>query len=263
MDNFEILNYPRSRRATFDVGKIGLKKHHIAGLLEIDVTNAKKRIKESKSIGKKVSFNSWFVKVVGNTVAEYMPGHAIKYKNEKLVAFKEVDISIPIERKVNGKGVPIATIIRNTNQKTIEEINSEIQTAIRSQINNEKDFVLTDRKNKLATGLFFFLPQWVRMIIWKRILKNPFSIKKNMGTVIITNVSMFGDFAGWIIPKSIHNLSIGIGSIVQKPWVVKNNIEIRDILHLTILFDHDAIDGAPATRFTQSLVHNLESAIEI
>ncbi|MBU2515541.1 2-oxo acid dehydrogenase subunit E2 [bacterium] len=263
MDDFELFDFPRSRRATFDVGKIGLKKHHVVGLLEIDVTNAQRKIKETKNSGRRISFTSWFVKAVGHSVADSMHSHAIRYKKDQLIAFKEIDISIPVEREVNGVKVPIATIIRRANHKTVEEIYSDIKTSVKTEIQKDKDFVLTERKSKFSTGLFFFLPQWIRMLIWKRILNNPFSIKKNMGTVIITNVGMFGNFAGWIIPKSIHNLCIGIGSIVNKPWVVNDQIEIRSILHLSILFDHDAIDGAPATRFTQCLVENIESAIGI
>ncbi|KAA3609196.1 MAG: dehydrogenase [Calditrichaeota bacterium] len=263
MEKFTLFNFPKSRRATFDVGKIGSKKHHIVGLLEVDITNAKRRIKDSKNSGNKISFTSWFVKAVATSVHESNYSHAIRYKKDKLISFEEVDISIPVEREINGVKVPIATIIRNASQKTIEEIHTDIQKSVKAKIENENDYVLTERKDKSSTGLFFLLPQWMRLIVWKRILKNPFSIKKNMGTVIVTNVGMFGSFAGWIIPKSIHNLCIGIGSIIDKPWVVNDQIEIRKILHLTVLFDHDAIDGAPATRFTQCLVKNLENAIGI
>jgi pyruvate/2-oxoglutarate dehydrogenase complex dihydrolipoamide acyltransferase (E2) component len=33
----------------------------------------------------------------------------------------------------------------------------------------------------------------------------------------------------------------------------------RQILHLTLVFDHDVIDGAPAARFTKRLVELIES----
>jgi pyruvate/2-oxoglutarate dehydrogenase complex dihydrolipoamide acyltransferase (E2) component len=81
-----------------------------------------------------------------------------------------------------------------------------------------------------------------------------------MGTAIITSSGMVGRFHGWIIPKSIHNLAFAIGSIVKKPWVVENEIQIRDILNLTILFDHDVVDGVPAARFTAQLVKNIEKS---
>ncbi len=38
--NSEIIYFPDSRVSTIDVGELGLKKHHIAALLEIDVTEA-------------------------------------------------------------------------------------------------------------------------------------------------------------------------------------------------------------------------------
>jgi pyruvate/2-oxoglutarate dehydrogenase complex dihydrolipoamide acyltransferase (E2) component len=40
---------------------------------------------------------------------------------------------------------------------------------------------------------------------------------------------------------------------------VEGRIEPREILNLTVMFDHDVIDGAPATRFTQRLVELIES----
>ena len=50
-----------------------------------------------------------------------------------------------------------------------------------------------------------------------------------------------------------------VGGIGQKPGVVDGHIAIRDYLSLTISFDHDMIDGAPAARFTQQLKDLIES----
>jgi pyruvate/2-oxoglutarate dehydrogenase complex dihydrolipoamide acyltransferase (E2) component len=40
---------------------------------------------------------------------------------------------------------------------------------------------------------------------------------------------------------------------------VEGRIEPREILNLTVAFDHDIVDGAPATRFTRRLVELIES----
>jgi len=50
-----------------------------------------------------------------------------------------------------------------------------------------------------------------------------------------------------------------VGGIAWKPAVVERRIEPRVILNLTVLFDHDIVDGAPATRFTRRLVELMES----
>jgi pyruvate/2-oxoglutarate dehydrogenase complex dihydrolipoamide acyltransferase (E2) component len=41
---------------------------------------------------------------------------------------------------------------------------------------------------------------------------------------------------------------------------VEGRIEPRQILNLTVVFDHDVIDGAPAARFARRLVELIESA---
>jgi len=41
--------------------------------------------------------------------------------------------------------------------------------------------------------------------------------------------------------------------------VVDGRIEPRQILNLTVVFDHHVIDGAPAARFTRRLMELIES----
>jgi len=92
----------------------------------------------------------------------------------------------------------------------------------------------------------------------KRILRSPFSAKREMGTAVLTYPGMAGRFSGWFVPVGIHPLVFGVGSIVKKPGVVGDSIQVRDILHLTISFDHDVVDGAPAARAFVRLAEKIE-----
>jgi len=83
--------------------------------------------------------------------------------------------------------------------------------------------------------------------------------KKYVGTVGITAVGMFGNGAGWGIPPALPTLMMTVGGIGEKPRVVDGQIVMRDYLNLTISFDHDMIDGAPAARFTERLKDLIES----
>ncbi len=71
---------------------------------------------------------------------------------------------------------------------------------------------------------------------------------------------MFGKGAGWGIPLPSHSLWITVGGIGEKPGVVGGQITLREYLSLTISFDHETIDGAPAARFTAMLKELIESA---
>ena len=45
--------------------------------------------------------------------------------------------------------------------------------------------------------------------------------------------------------------------------IIDDAIVIREMLNMTILLDHDVIDGAPMARFISDLVKNIESGNSI
>ena len=49
------------------------------------------------------------------------------------------------------------------------------------------------------------------------------------------------------------SLAVALGGIAQKPGVVDGRVEIREYLSVTLSFDHDILDGAPAARFAAPL----------
>ncbi|MBW7882622.1 MAG: 2-oxo acid dehydrogenase subunit E2 [Caldilineaceae bacterium] len=79
------------------------------------------------------------------------------------------------------------------------------------------------------------------------------------GTVGLTAVGMFGRGSGWGLAPVEHTLCLIVGGIARKPAVVQDRIEPREVLSLTVVFDHDVVDGAPAARFVQRLVELIES----
>jgi len=56
----------------------------------------------------------------------------------------------------------------------------------------------------------------------------------------------------------LHTLGLTVGGIQTKPGIVNGEVVPRDYLSLTIAFDHDTVDGAPAARFTKDLVRIME-----
>jgi pyruvate/2-oxoglutarate dehydrogenase complex dihydrolipoamide acyltransferase (E2) component len=71
---------------------------------------------------------------------------------------------------------------------------------------------------------------------------------------------MFGTRAGWGIPLAGHTLSVTIGGIHPRPVLCDGQLESREHLCLTVSFDHDIVDGAPAARFVQRFAALVEEA---
>jgi pyruvate/2-oxoglutarate dehydrogenase complex dihydrolipoamide acyltransferase (E2) component len=255
------IQYPSSRQLTFDVGKIGREKHHVHALLEVDVTEARSRIKQNRRAGRKISFTAWLIKVIADCVALHPPIAGVNHpRGNKVVVFDDVDVSIVVEKEVNGARVPLPYVLRKADRKTLSQIHDEIEVARTQTFEDEGDYVLGEKYNPLGMKLFVILPQWLRLALMRVfVFNNPQRLKDMMGTVMITTVGMVGHTKGWIVPFGMHPLCLALGSLTVQPAVYKGEIQKREILHLTVLIDHDVIDGVPAARFVDDLVKKMES----
>jgi len=252
---------PTSRIATFDVYAVGLQRHHVSALLEFDVTTSRKKLRELKRRGRKVTFSAWLIKVISRAVQQHPEAAAYLYSKKKLITFDDINISILIEKEIDGKRVPIPLVIERTNEKSIEEIALEIEKAGR-QIISDKDIVL-NKPSKMYENLYYHLPGFLRRMIWRWMLRRPRMVHRKMGNVVITSLGMIGKINGWFIHQTVHPLSVGTGSIIKKPRVSDDRIEAREILNMTVLMDHDVLDGAPMVRFINDLTRYIENGSEL
>ncbi len=258
---FHTIRYPSSRQLTFDVGKIARSKHYVTALLEVDVTDAWTAVRQSRRSGRPVSFTAWLIKIISDCVALHPQTAGINcQRRNRVIIFDDVDISLVVEKEVNGSRVPLPYTIRNANYKTLEQIQMEIETAKAQSVIDESGYVLGRNSRAFWMKLYSGLPQRLRLIFFRAfVLNDPRRVKKAMGTVMVTTTGMVGHTHGWIIPTSMHSLCLALGSLNEQPLVRKGMIEKRMVLHLTVLVDHDVIDGMAAARFVDDLVVRMES----
>jgi pyruvate/2-oxoglutarate dehydrogenase complex dihydrolipoamide acyltransferase (E2) component len=103
------------------------------------------------------------------------------------------------------------------------------------------------------------LSRLVKVLISAAARHDPTTVVAMSGTTFVSAVGMFGEgHGGLAVSPTPHSLSLFVGGIVRKPAVVGDRVEPRDILDLTAMFDHDVVDGAPATRFVRRLVELIE-----
>jgi pyruvate/2-oxoglutarate dehydrogenase complex dihydrolipoamide acyltransferase (E2) component len=58
----------------------------------------------------------------------------------------------------------------------------------------------------------------------------------------------------------VHPVCVALGSLGEKPALHDGQIVARTILNVTVLIDHDVVDGVPAARFVADAVRRWESA---
>jgi pyruvate/2-oxoglutarate dehydrogenase complex dihydrolipoamide acyltransferase (E2) component len=231
-------------------------KHPIHGLIEVDVTEAREFIREHATrTGANLSFTGFIISCVGRAVDENKAVQAIRNWKNELVLFDNVDLTTIVEVTEGDQKYPVTHIIRSANRKSFQEIHTEIrqvQAAARERPSNP-------RRKSVPMRIFRLLPAFARRFFYRIIRRNPVWMKRNVGTVALTAVGMFGQGGGWGIPIAATPLFITLGGIAEKPGVAQGQIQIREVLSLTLTFDHDVVDGAPAARFTSRLKELIES----
>jgi pyruvate dehydrogenase E2 component (dihydrolipoamide acetyltransferase) len=78
------------------------------------------------------------------------------------------------------------------------------------------------------------------------------------GTITITNIGVFGVDTGTPILNPGEVAIVALGSIRPKPWVVNNEIQIRQVTTIGATFDHRVVDGDVASRFVQDVASVIE-----
>ncbi len=194
-NNYQVVPYPKLRRALALTLRSAQRKPIVYGLIEVDVTRAREFLRDHKAkTGESLSFTAFIITCLAHAVAENKSLHACHKGRKSLVLYDEVDVSTPIERDMAGHNQPIIYIIRAANKKTFREIHHEIRA----------DQVETVEKTWEGFKGFSSLPLVVFRLIWPifwwMMGRSPEMQKKYGGTVGVTAVGMFSKSGGWGIP---------------------------------------------------------------
>lgn len=142
-------------------------------------------------------------------------------------------------------------LFRAANRKSVPEISKEIQ--------DEKTAETTEAEVYRMMKLYLSIPAFIRRWLFRILDRSPVQMKKRAGTIMVTSVNMIGEGAGWGIPVASHTFNVVIGGIVRRAVKTGDITEDREHLCITLSFDHDIVDGAPAARFTRQLIKQIQS----
>jgi pyruvate/2-oxoglutarate dehydrogenase complex dihydrolipoamide acyltransferase (E2) component len=255
---YHVIDLPPERRAIPGFNDLNSGKHCMYGLLELDVTIAKQFIEDYKAqTGESLSFTGYLAFCLACAVDEDKVVQAYMKGRKQLVVFDDVNVGLMVERKIGEKRVLMGHVIRGANHKTYREIHQEIRSVQSTLVPPSRGMPLWFLSAML---LPWPLSRLFNTLIRMAMRRDPTISTSMAGTVGITAVGMFGKGqGGWGLSPAMHSLDLVVGGIAWKPAVVEGRIEPREILNLTVVFDHDVIDGAPAARFARRLVELIES----
>lgn len=237
--------------------------HNMIALVELDVTRARKAVRNTRRDGGRASLFAYLVRSIARALSERPELNAIRGRG-RIYEFREIDVNIPLELESSGEKTPRPIVIRNAAEKTTEQIHAEIHAA-RLRYRQVGSAGTEDRWVMGLMRILLAIPKPLRAFLLRRLASDPVSVKRNWGTTMVSSVSMLG-VAGFAIPYLVGTRAacFALGGVVRKPVATEQGIQAQEILSLTAVFNHDIVDGAPAARFIRRLkaiVENPEATL--
>lgn len=177
------------RRLTGDYMRMAGRRSTVHGLVEIDVTDARARIRRiERETGTALSFTAFVVYCLAETIAAHPAVHRYHDWRGRVVEFDAVDVNVLVERDVDGERIGVPHVLREADQRSVVSIHDEIRR------------VQTDADPDTATGglarLAERLPGGIRRQVWRLPQWFPTRWKRLAGSVAITSIGMFGEGNG-------------------------------------------------------------------
>lgn len=143
---YHTVPFTMNRRMVAAAAAVGNQQDTIHGILEVDVTEPRRIIREHlQRTGERLSFTAFIVSSLARAIAEHPLLNSFR-KRRRLIILDDITISVLIEREINGEKVPEPLAIQAAQTKTYRQIHNEIRAA--QQMTHEKLGALS--------GIFWF-----------------------------------------------------------------------------------------------------------
>ncbi|MDY0076629.1 MAG: dihydrolipoamide acetyltransferase family protein [Bacteroidales bacterium] len=202
---------------------------HVTSFIDVDVTNVvnwRNKVKDSfqKREGQKITYTPIFFEVAAKALKEYPQVNA-SVDGYNMVLRKNINIGMATALPNGNLIVPV---IKNVDEKNLLGITKDVN-----------DLADRARNNKL----------------------NPDEIQG--GTFTITNFGSFDSLTGTPIINQPQVAILAVGAIRKQPAVLETEmgdvIAIRQIMILSLAYDHRIVDGALAGMFLRRMKELLEN----
>ncbi len=228
--NVEIIEMDRMRKLIADhMVRSKATSPHVTSFTEADVTNIvnwrnKNKSAFEKKYGEKITFTPIFIEAIVNAIKKF-PLINSSVDGNNIIVKKDMNIGMATALPSGNLIVPV---IKNADTKNLYGICKEVNALANAA-----------RSNKLK-------PE-----------------DTQGGTFTLTNVGTFGSLMGTPIINQPQVAILAVGSIKKRPMVLETAdgdvIAIRQMMYLSLSYDHRIVDGSLGAGFLTQIANELEA----
>lgn len=234
------------RKVIVDIGAASSRRHAIPAWFSADLTAVLPLLRHR-------SLTVYVAGTLARSVARRPRLHAVRDVRGRIVLFDDVDMNISVEVEVDGQPFPMNHVLRSVQSRSLEDLESEVRA------------VKADPERSPTAGLaaplraYLALPPPLRSRLLGSVRRFPDRQKAMMGTVGLTSVGMYGGGGGLGLPFLVHTLDVLVGGLETRAGFDRDGtLGPRQHLSVSVVADHDIVDGAPLARFLAEFREDLE-----
>lgn len=246
----------RNRLAIHDMLRRARRFHApVTGSLELDITDARARIRADRKAGRKVSLIAFLLRATALVVKRFpkLQRHLFTtwYGRPREVVFDRISCTLIVARKApDGEELVLPLLIQDVDQRPIEELHEIVQhhrTAPLEELEQLQAIERVKRAPRLALTWFSYKAR-----------SDPSFYLRYFGTYGLSSLMDPGGPVSAMATYANTAVAFLPSTIRERPWVVKGQVVPREILNLSSVIDHFLIDGGESLR----IAHVLQELIE-
>lgn len=228
--NVEIIEMDRMRKLIADhMVRSKSTSPHVTSFTEADVTNLvrwreKNKNAFEKQYGEKITFTPIFIEAIVRCISKF-PMINASVDGDRIIIKKDINIGMAAALPSGNLIVPV---IKNADSKNLIGLTKDVNGLAKAA-----------RANKLKAD------------------------DTQGGTFTLTNVGTFGSLMGTPIINQPQVAILAVGSIKKRPMVMETAdgdvIAIRQMMYLSLSYDHRIIDGSIGASFLTAVANELEA----
>ncbi|HEU5348011.1 MAG TPA: dihydrolipoamide acetyltransferase family protein [Ktedonobacterales bacterium] len=198
---------------------------HATTIFEVDMTNLARWLAQNKDAfrqreGYGISFQTFAIKAAVEALREYPYVNASWTDDNKILLRHQINVGVSIALENNL----IVPVIRNADTLSLAGIARAMS-----------DLVARARVNRLMPD------------------------ELQGGTFTVNNPGVFGTMMSMSIINQPNAAILTMDAVVKRPMVIGDAIAIRDMMYMSISFDHRILDGLTAAQFMGAIKRRLEN----
>ncbi len=226
MDGDQLINPSPARRLIAEhMVRSKRTSPHATTVFEVDMTNLSRWLTRNKDAfrqreGFGISFQTFAIKAAVEALREHPYINSSWTEDNKILLHHQINIGISIALENNL----IVPVIRNADTLSLAGISRAVN-----------DLVTRARANRLMLA------------------------DLQGATFTVNNPGVFGTLMSMAIINQPNAAILTMDAVVKRPVIIDDAIAIRDMMYMSISFDHRIIDGLSAAQFMGAVKRRLEN----